>query len=195
MLFPQWGQVGSIETRTPCIHHSTIWPFNLYNRLSAIINPNQKPRRTPLALFITITGTSCILRKANIMNSGFAASHRRWFWCLAPPGGRLWHAALFQEFCHVSGQSRVTFNCHKNLQQTPAGLTSESLAWGPECAVTGLMIAVTCGEIDVSSSFADLTCALMQTGTTSSSIARKKNSEPRNDGHTRKQCYFFLMIL
>lgn len=95
MLCPQSGQVGSIKTRTLCIHHSTIWPFNLYNRLSAIINPNQKPRRTPLALFITITGTLCILRKANIMNSGFAASHHRWFWCLAPPGGRLWHAALF----------------------------------------------------------------------------------------------------
>lgn len=87
MLLPQSCRVGSIGTRTPCIHNSTIWPFNLYNRLSAIINPNQKPRGTPLALFITITGTLCILRKANTMNECFLAIRSEIF---LVPGAPQW---------------------------------------------------------------------------------------------------------
>lgn len=131
-------QSWAIKTKTPCIHNSTIWPSTYITGLVKSLT-RIRPRRTPVALFITITGTLWTLHKGQYHELWLFRSWYRWFWCLVPPSGQLLHTSLTcccQSFWHVSSQSRVTFNCQKNLQQTPTGLTSERLAWGPKSAMT-----------------------------------------------------------
>lgn len=158
-------QVGSFKTRTTSLHNSTIWSFNLYNRLNAIINPNQRPRRTPLALFITITGTLCILRKANMMNSVvFSISPQMILvlgalqWTVVTSGGvpRVLSCELPVSCDLQLPKESATNTCRFDIGEP--GLR-------PTVCTDRLDNTSHVHRIDVLSSFSNLTCTAMRPGT------------------------------
>lgn len=123
----------SFKTKTLCIQNSTVWPVSYITSLVGSLT-RIRSRGDPLDLLMTITGTLGRLRKMwHHKLKDFSNSHQIEFgaWChpvdsftpgllnLPPP-----------ELCHVSLESRVTFSCQGNLQQTPAGWSSEKLARG-----------------------------------------------------------------
>lgn len=139
LLLTQSCKVGSFKTKTLCIHNSTIWPVSYITSLVESLT-RIGSRSTPLALFMTITGTLGRLHKGGNINWGISVSCHRWS---LVPDATQWtnlHMVYWtccHQFWHVSFGSRVTFSCQENLQQTPAGLTSKNPAWGPKCAMTG----------------------------------------------------------
>lgn len=92
LLFTQSCKVGPFKTKTPCIHNSTIWPFTYITDLVKSLT-RIGPRRTPVALFITITGTLCTLRKGQY--------HELWFFSvllqmILVPGATQWTVITYQ---------------------------------------------------------------------------------------------------
>lgn len=77
LLMTQSCKVGSFKTKTLCIHNSTIWPVSYITSLVESLTRIWS-RRTPLALFMTITGTLGRLHKGGNINWGISVSCLRW---------------------------------------------------------------------------------------------------------------------